>query len=110
MQRTVADVGGSEVAAGIPQRATGLLAVALELGGIQLGTQLLEVSSGLVDIALGSDEIGNRQRHQLGGAHGSEVGGKNGQIAHGRSPHWYARVKVECRETRRSKASTSEIR
>ena len=87
MQHTVADVGSSEVAAGFPQCASGLLAVALELGGIQLGTQLLEVSSGFVDIALGSDEIGDRQRHQLGGAHGSDVGGEDRQIVHGRRPH-----------------------
>ncbi|MCY1312985.1 hypothetical protein D9M70_634650 [compost metagenome] len=110
MQCAVVDVGGAEVAAGVTQCGTGLLAVTLELGGVQLGAQWLEKRDGLVDIAFGSDEIVDRQRHQLGGAHRSEVGGKDGQIAHGRSPHWYARVKVECRETRRSKASTSEIR
>jgi hypothetical protein len=87
-----------------------LLTETLQLGGVQLGAQLLEVGGGLVDVALGIDEVGDRQRRQLGDAHGREVGGEDGQIAHGHPPHWYTRVKVECRETRRSKASISEIR
>jgi hypothetical protein len=60
VQRAVADVGSAEVAAGVTQDCACLLAVALELGGVQLGAQRLEECDGLVDIALGVQKILDR--------------------------------------------------
>ena len=72
-----------------------LVLLSVLFGGIQLGAQLLQVGDGLVDIALGGGEVSDCQHHQLSDRHACDVCRVVGQIVHGRSPHWYARAKVE---------------
>ena len=95
MQCAVVDVGGAEVAAGVTQCGTGLLAVTLELGGIQLGAQWLEKRDGLVDIAFGIQKILDRGSRQFRDAHAREVGRIESQFFHGCSPQTGTRSDVE---------------
>ena len=110
MQRAIVDMGSAEVAARFTQRGTGLFAKTLQLGGIQLGTLWFKKRDGLVNIAFDFQKVPDRRSRQLGYGHAREVSGVESQFFHGCSPHWYARAKVECRETRRSNASISGIR
>lgn len=62
---------------------------------IELGACLLEPVDGRVEVLVDFLLLRGRQSSQLADGHLSNVGGEDGQIAHGRPPHWYARAKVE---------------
>ena len=95
MQRAIADVGGAEIATGFTQRGTSLFAVALIQCRIEFGACLLEPVDGRVEVLVDFGFLRGRQCSQLVDRHLGDVGGEEGQIAHGRPPHWYARVKLE---------------
>ena len=94
MQRAIADMGGAEIAAGFTQRGAGLFAVALIQRRIELGAGLLEPVDSRVEVLVDLNFCSGGSAASWLDGHLGDVGGEDGQIAHGRPPHWYARVKL----------------